>query len=72
MEFISHGIFGNFILLKLLILGFKLQIGERGLFGWQNCYLHRTTDDSGIRVESRIQDFLVSRFIGRVVVGDVF
>ena len=32
-EFISHGIFGNFIFLKLLTLGFKLQIGERGLFG---------------------------------------
>ena len=35
-EFISHGIFGNFILLNLLTLGFKLQ----------NCHLHITTDDS--------------------------
>ena len=32
-EFISHDIFGNFILLKLLTLGLKLQIGERVLFG---------------------------------------
>ena len=29
-EFISHGIFGNFILLNLLTLGFKLQNWRKG------------------------------------------
>ena len=44
-EFISHGIFGNFILLNLLTLGFKLQ----------NWHLHITTDDS------RASEFLTNK-----------
>ena len=42
---LSHRIFGNFIFLCWL-WAFKLQLEEKDLFGWQNCHLHTTTDDS--------------------------
>ena len=42
---LSHNIFGNFIFLCWL-WAFKLQTEEKYLFGWQNCHLHTTTDDS--------------------------
>ena len=42
---LSHRIFGNFIFLCWL-WAFELQIEEKDLFGWQNCHLHTTTDDS--------------------------
>ena len=42
---LSHSIFGDFFCLCWL-WAFKLQIEEKDLFGWQNCHLHTTTDDS--------------------------
>ena len=42
---LRHNIFGNFMFLCWL-WAFKLQTEEKDLFGWQNCHLHTTADDS--------------------------
>ena len=58
---LSHRIFGNFIFLCWL-WAFKLQLEEKDLFGWQNCHLHTTTDDSRCPTFVQLQTNLFFKF----------
>ena len=58
---LSHSIFGDFICLCWL-WAFKLQLEEKDLFGWQNCHLHTTTDDSRCPTFVQLQTNLFFKF----------
>ena len=60
---LSHGIFGNFIFLCWL-WAFELQLEEKDLFGWQNCHLHTTTDDSRCPTFVQLETNLFFKFTG--------